>query len=343
VNKLVGAAIGAVVVGGVVVAVLAATTGDAPRRKKKAAAAATAVEAAPLALPAVTGPACECKHLKAMQAELRNAQKLQQAFRGQINALRAEGGERINTPTSNSMLGAFATGKARDGLEDVPGYAGPKEVDFQAWGAKEVSAWDGKTDEKLCSPTESTVKVLQHAMTTAACAGIAAAIHAHEKVHHDFCLRAGFRPYVAMHGSDRAQEEVEAYGAQIAVLQAEIAKVAKKCGYKASGQNGSVVYSGTICSLERPFDVTGTHPLYVLPFKFTPTSINGGTARYQASGSGVTSAGGGPYTIEGIDTPTPRIVWQTQSTASIAVATDSGGGTATINLTPLDDATCGGQ
>ena len=36
---------------------------------------------------AAPGP-CGCKHLKALQAELRNAIKLQAAFRGKINELR---------------------------------------------------------------------------------------------------------------------------------------------------------------------------------------------------------------------------------------------------------------
>jgi len=114
----------------------------------------------------------------------------------------------------------------------------------------------------------------------------------------------------------------------------------KTRGYRATGQDGPVAYSGVICSLEEPFSVTGTHPLFVLPFKFVPSSATAGTASYSASGSGITSGGGGPYTIEGADTDTPRILWKSQSTASIPAVTTSGGGTATINLVPLDTDEC---
>jgi hypothetical protein len=111
-------------------------------------------------------------------------------------------------------------------------------------------------------------------------------------------------------------------------------------GYRASGSDGPVVYSGTICSLEQPFAVTGTHPLFVLPFKFVPSSATAGTMSYTANGSGVASAGGGPYTVEGADTDTPRIVVKSQSTASNRVTTTAGGGAATITLSPLETDEC---
>lgn len=111
-------------------------------------------------------------------------------------------------------------------------------------------------------------------------------------------------------------------------------------GYRASGADGPVVYSGTICSLEKPFSVTGTHPLFVLPFKFVPSSPTAGTMSYTASGSGVASTGGGPYTVEGADTSTPRIVVKSQSSASNRVTTTAGGGTATITLVPLETDEC---
>jgi hypothetical protein len=108
-------------------------------------------------------------------------------------------------------------------------------------------------------------------------------------------------------------------------------------GYTASGQDGPVVYSGKICDLERPFSITGTHPIFTFPFEFVPSSPTAGTASYQTSKSGISARGNGPYTIVGLDTDTPRILWQSQSTATIPVITTSGGGTATINLTPLRD------
>ena len=168
----------------------------------------------------------------------------------------------------------------------------------------------------------------------ASCAGIVQAVVAHEAVHWASCRRSGYTAFRDMHGADRAQEEVEAYGAQIKVLREIIAGL--RCGYRATGQDGPVVYSGVICSLAEPFTVTGTHPLFTFPFKFVPSSPTSGTMTYGTSGSGIAAAGGGSYAIEGVDTDSPRIVANTRSTASSAAATTSGGGIATIKLVPLD-------
>ena len=142
-------------------------------------------------------------------------------------------------------------------------------------------------------------------------------------------VAAGFVAFRDMHGADRAQEEVEAYGAQVKVLREIIARI--RCGYRATGQDGPVVYSGVICSLPEPFKVTGTHPMFTFPFEFVPSSPTAGMMTYGTSGSGIAAAGGGPYVIEGADTDSPRIVVNTRSTASSRAATTSGGGKATIN------------
>ncbi len=111
-------------------------------------------------------------------------------------------------------------------------------------------------------------------------------------------------------------------------------------GYRASGSNGPTSYRGVICSLEKPFELTGKHPLFTFPFKFVPSSATAGTASYSASWSVTKATGSGPYTIEGADTDAPRIVWPTQSTLNTPVVTTGGGGAATINLTPLETAEC---
>jgi hypothetical protein len=107
--------------------------------------------------------------------------------------------------------------------------------------------------------------------------------------------------------------------------------------FRASGSDGPVTYSGTICSLDEPFEVTGKHPIFTYPFKFTPTSQTAGTMTYGTAGSGITASGSGTYTLVGRDTDSPRIVMDTKSTASIPVKTTSGDGKATIILTPLAD------
>lgn len=115
--------------------------------------------------------------------------------------------------------------------------------------------------------------------------------------------------------------------------------------YEASGQDGPVVYSGTICSLEKPFTVTGTQPMFVYEFKFVPsTGTDGttGTMSYSLNQGMFSFSGNGTYKVENAGTGKFRIIAQTQSTASIPVATTSGGGPAHIDLTPLP-ARCNGQ
>jgi len=111
-------------------------------------------------------------------------------------------------------------------------------------------------------------------------------------------------------------------------------------GYRATGSDGPVVYSGVICSLEKPFTVTGTHPIFIFPFKFEPSSATAGTASYKTGSSGISASGSGSYTIVGLDTDTPRILLQSHSTATSPVITTSAGGTATINLAPLKTDEC---
>jgi hypothetical protein len=100
------------------------------------------------------------------------------------------------------------------------------------------------------------------------------------------------------------------------------------------------VYSGVICALDKPFTVTGTHPLFVLPFQFTPSSASAGTMAYTQGGAHIRSSGSGPYTVERADTDTPRIVIQSQSTASTRRSTAQGGGQAVIMLTRLESDEC---
>jgi hypothetical protein len=292
----------------------------------------------PVGSPPAAGKAkCECSNLKVLQIELRNALRLQQNFRNKIPELRT-----INVSTSKAALQVFAAGDARNGLESVPNYDGPQEFDYVSWGDTQDPDHISKyTNEKLCGFDNSASQKLEEAKQASACAGIGAALEAHENWHVNFCLSIGYRPYLTMHGADRAKEEVEAYGAQIAVLRAEIARLLKECQrYKATGQDGPVVYSGTICSLEKPFTVTGTHPLVNYPLKFVPSSATTGTFSYSVNRGMMSMGGSGTYTVEGLDTDKPQIVCKVDSTASVAMASSSGSGIAHIQLVPLDTDEC---
>ena len=168
-------------------------------------------------------PACDCTHLAALQAELRNAIRLQTAFRNKIPELR-----KMNTPTSLTELQRFAASAARRGLERVPGYTGPSEVDYESWGQQNITVAKGNSTSKLCARTETGQQQLIAAEQGSACSGIGRAIRAHEDHHMTMCAKVGFFAYMAMHGADRAQEEVEAYGVQIGLLRSEIAAVLER-------------------------------------------------------------------------------------------------------------------
>jgi hypothetical protein len=174
---------------------------------------------------------CDCSNLKVLQIELRNAQKLQEAFRNKIPELRKMEMEGVK---SLPELQRWAKSDARRGIEEVPGLSGAAEVDYTPWGAHLDYQDDERvtakfTNEELCRRSDESAAALAEAKKNSACAGIAQSIQVHEDWHLNFCRRIGYRPYyLGMNGADRAQEEVEAYGAQIAVLRAEIAKVIEK-------------------------------------------------------------------------------------------------------------------
>lgn len=289
--------------------------------------------------PAPSQAECDCSHLKALQIELRNALRLQEAMRNKIPELRA-----LDHDNSMTRFKHFAEGDARNGLEPPPNYDKLSKYDQKALSqfnfyvegftlsdpTRPSANW---TTEKLCRLTPEAEAKLAKVKSLAACAGIAAALQAHEDVHTQSCMR-GFVAFFNRNGADRAQEEVEAYGVQIKMLREIIARL--RCGYRATGQDGPVVYSGVICSLAEPFTVTGTQPMFTFSFKFVPSSPTAGMMTYGTSSSGIAAAGGGSYVIEGADTDAPRIVVNTRSTASSAAATTSGGGTATIKLVPLE-------
>jgi hypothetical protein len=111
-------------------------------------------------------------------------------------------------------------------------------------------------------------------------------------------------------------------------------------GYRASGRDGPTSYSGVVCSLDKPFTITGNNALVAFPLKFVPSSGTAGTLSYSATYKFLTMAGAGTYTIEGADTDKPRILAETKSTLSGMGRSSSGGGPAHIDLTPLDTDEC---
>jgi hypothetical protein len=142
-----------------------------------------------------------------------------------------------------------------------------------------------------------------------------------------------------VHGADRAQEEVEAYGVQIKALREILAGLV--CGYRATGQTADTKYSGVICSLEKPFTVTGTNAAMTYPFMFDPLSATNGKVSFQATTSlPISATGSGTYTIEGTAPESLHIVMTMGSVGVTAVGARSGGGSMRIDLVPLESGEC---
>jgi hypothetical protein len=112
-------------------------------------------------------------------------------------------------------------------------------------------------------------------------------------------------------------------------------------GYRAIGGTADVKYSGVICDLGKPFTIIGTYPSFVARFKFVPSSATAGTASYEETPGVQISTGAGTYTIEGSDTYLPKIIWSvSMKTVVPGVGSHSAGGTAPIQLVPLETDEC---
>jgi hypothetical protein len=152
-------------------------------------------------------------------------------------------------------------------------------------------------------------RLLDQAAQAAACDGIAEAIRIHENYHVTMCRRVGYRGYEAMHGADRAREEAEAYGVQIAALRAAIARVLERTTVR-------VVFEQNVRTQMPP------NPLYVAvviqsrgDLRASRAGMTGDAIRLDGQGTQTTNislesqncrmTGGTPYTIAtrgGLDT-----------------------------------------
>jgi hypothetical protein len=81
---------------------------------------------------------------------------------------------------------------------------------------------------------------------------------------------------------------------------ADIVKDAiKTCGqsFLINGSSNQVDFNGTICSLDKPFDLTETYPGGSGKITFTPSDSLGGMVSDTSSGSGCVASGEGPYEV----------------------------------------------
>ncbi|MBC7801976.1 MAG: hypothetical protein H7Z10_15270 [Gemmatimonadaceae bacterium] len=181
-------------------------------------AACTALAIALVASSGAGASECECKHLPLLQIELRNALQLQAEFK------EAQADLRQYTPdTSQAAYKQFTERKAGRKLENDGSKV--RAFDYVPYGTLALHRIDTGTPEELCRLTDSAEAELKQIERTAECAGIARAIRTHEETHGNLCRAIGYRAHLSMHGSDSAAGEANAYGAQAAVIRAEIAKI----------------------------------------------------------------------------------------------------------------------
>ena len=172
--------------------------------------------------PAPDKKECDCSNLKGLQAALRDAIRLRQNYQNEVSVLRG-----MDLVPSQNAFNTFAAGKgpgtARAGMPDQ----GTETFNYTGRGQNFYGNRHPASEE--CEMTEQTKKDYERMLDKAACAGIAHALQAHEEFHIQKCVSLGnWEAYLNTHGADKAQEEVDAYGAEIAVLRTEIAKVLEK-------------------------------------------------------------------------------------------------------------------
>src|SRR5215510_3072120 len=100
---------------------------------------------------------------------------------------------------------------------------------------------------------------------------------------------------------------------------AKLQKIFDSCprkSYSASGKSAGASFSGTICSLDKPFEITVVSITGTWPMRFTPNSERAGQMEGSFSSNGCTIAGGGPYTITLAEDGSGTIEFTYNSTAT---------------------------
>lgn len=117
---------------------------------------------------------------------------------------------------------------------------GPSAIDYISRGDGVSPDDRGRvTGEGLCLKSDNAELALRDLDGGASCPGIAKAVRAHEDYHQNECTRLNYMVYREKHPADRAAEEAAAYGVQIAVLRAEIAKVLEHANVRIETETNS--------------------------------------------------------------------------------------------------------
>jgi hypothetical protein len=311
---------------------------------------------APEASAAPALPACACRNVKDLQKELALAISLKVKFKTKAAELREKYGEKpssydlaaarrdfqdfTSAPTEGR---APAEGSARSGLSNS------SAIEFRTVGAAlrwtaanqgsggipEAMVWDkqdrrvpdlqlrkkieeqySKAGKNLCD-YENVAALDKATQEGSACAGIARALRIHEDSHQATCKRLGFYAFSERLPLDLANDEVDAYEAQIKALTTELervlnlpntkivsgstspdeigsAEVICKVAFNVSGQIDDLRLKDKVCDAEQPFTVKTTPNVNM---SFTPTSATAGTYTYNGRYAGVQLTGSGGYVL----------------------------------------------
>src|SRR5262249_44768843 len=131
--------------------------------------------------------------------------------------------------------------------------------------------------------------------------------------------------------------------------------------YKVSGGNGPMVYSGTICSLEKPFKVTVTNAFITFDITFIPSEsdvvykpnkifplsdrppYSTGLFSYAVPKVLLHMSGNGTYSLNTVGDNTAIVCNESSEAHGPRGIGSSGKGAATIQLTPLMTSECDGK
>ncbi len=113
-------------------------------------------------------------------------------------------------------------------------------------------------------------------------------------------------------------------------------------GWKATGQQEEMTYSGVICDLEQPFTVNITSAYYEFTIQFAPAGPEAGSFTYSGTWFDVGPMdGGGPYTVNAIDTVPAQLIANATGCTHTPVGDTCKSYQMHIDLTPLDTNECG--
>jgi len=186
-------------------------------------AAAAAIIGLALAPSPVRADACKCRHLEAVGVALHNTIYLREAYRRKSNDLRP-----LDASSARTELDRFVQ-SLPEGMAPAPSPGpglGPRRIPYMPVGDSIApDQLSNFTDDQLCQASPASMQILGQALQAAPCDALGQSIVTHEQYHWAFCRRIGYRAYHAMHASEDAQEEVEAYAADIPILRDELVRL----------------------------------------------------------------------------------------------------------------------